>query len=519
MSTTAENLQSIINSKEKIRLAINTKGVTVTTGATLDSYASAITGITTGGGALTTGYTVRFIDYDGTILKEELVASGASATAPTVQDPTYLTFNSWNNTFTGVTSDIDVGAIYNTTNGKSYLFITLDTTGTTGLSPRLCIYKETTGLATIDWGDGTTSTGVTDQYAYFDHTYSTGGDYIITITNIGNYYIGINSEANSILSNGTYRNTLKKIYYGSNIPQILSYSFSNYINLQNIVISTSVTSIGNYVFNYCYELDCLNIPLSVTTLGLNCINNCYTLKYIVLNRTLINVNDNMINYCHNLKKIVIPPNITSTGKYNLLSYNNSLKTIIFTSKSNTYNNFLLNCYSIDNITLLSGTTKIASGMFQNCYNLNNINIPSTVTSIDAYSFSYNQNLSSVIMPSGVTIIGQNAFEFCTYLESINIPTGVTTINQRTFQYCHSLKSLNVPSSVTTLSYEDFKNCYNLKDYIFNSTTPPTLGSTNVFTGINLLTKIYVPDASVDAYKGATNWSTYAKYIFPLSTRP
>jgi hypothetical protein len=35
----------------------------------------------------------------------------------------------------------------------------------------------------------------------------------------------------------------------------------------------------------------------------------------------------------------------------------------------------------------------------------------------------------------------------------------------------------------------------------------------------MITKIYVPDASVAAYKAATNWVSYANYIYPLSTRP
>ena len=44
-------------------------------------------------------------------------------------------------------------------------------------------------------------------------------------------------------------------------------------------------------------------------------------------------------------------------------------------------------------------------------------------------------------------------------------------------------------------------------------TPPTLGA-NAFN--NTTCKIYVPDASVSAYKAATNWSTYASRIFSLT---
>ncbi len=51
--------------------------------------------------------------------------------------------------------------------------------------------------------------------------------------------------------------------------------------------------------------------------------------------------------------------------------------------------------------------------------------------------------------------------------------------------------------------------------MFNRTTPPTLG-TSAFYNINSICKIYVPDASVTAYKSATNWNTYADYIYPIS---
>jgi hypothetical protein len=52
--------------------------------------------------------------------------------------------------------------------------------------------------------------------------------------------------------------------------------------------------------------------------------------------------------------------------------------------------------------------------------------------------------------------------------------------------------------------------------VFNRTTPPTLANKNAFNNINSICKIYVPDASVTAYKTATNWVTYADYIYPMS---
>ena len=60
MGTTAQKLQNIIDSKELIRQSINNKGVQVTTGDTLYSYASKIDAIVTGGEIIIKDYLVRF---------------------------------------------------------------------------------------------------------------------------------------------------------------------------------------------------------------------------------------------------------------------------------------------------------------------------------------------------------------------------------------------------------------------------------------------------------------------------
>ena len=66
--------------------------------------------------------------------------------------------------------------------------------------------------------------------------------------------------------------------------------------------------------------------------------------------------------------------------------------------------------------------------------------------------------------------------------------------------------------MTSIGNNAFESCYKMDEYHFEPTTPPTLG-TNAFYNIFPSTKIYVPTAAVAAYKGATNWSVYADYIY------
>jgi len=57
-------------------------------------------------------FTVRFVDFDGRVIKTETVAYGGSATAPTSPTRTGYTFTSWSPAFNNVISDLTVTAQY-----------------------------------------------------------------------------------------------------------------------------------------------------------------------------------------------------------------------------------------------------------------------------------------------------------------------------------------------------------------------------------------------------------------------
>lgn len=137
------------------------------------------------------------------------------------------------------------------------------------------------------------------------------------------------------------------------------------------------------------------------------------------------------------------------------------------------------------------TTLIPDGAFNNCTGLTSITIPDSVIAIGDYAFSDYSDLTSVTIGNSVTSIGERAFAFCSDLTSITIGNSVTEIGEQSFFDCNSL------TSITSLN-----------------TTPPTL-EPDVFLEVPETCPIYVPAASVNAYKAASGWRDRADYIRPI----
>ena len=168
--------------------------------------------------------------------------------------------------------------------------------------------------------------------------------------------------------------------------------------------------------------------------------------------------------------------------------------------------------SIDVDDYSGGTT------FNGLAQITEVEFPAGITTIDVASFTDCKGLTSVSIPSGVTSIGQSAFANCYGLTSVSIPSGVTSIGNSAFNACSSLTSIVFPSTLTSIGNSAFRNCGRLASVTVNATTPPTSG-TYVFNSTSANLVIYVPAESVETYKAANNWSTYASRIQAIPATP
>ena len=291
----------------------------------------------------------------------------------------------------------------------------------------------------------------------------------------------------AIIISNTYENGQGKLTFDGNVTYIGTFAFKECSNLASIIIPKSVTSISNYAFADCASLTSIVIPESVKSIGDGAFQNCTSLTSIIIPKNVTTIKTCAFSGCTSLTSVSIPENVTSIG-----------------------NSAFENCSSLISITIPDSVTSIGSLAFAECTSLTSAVIPESVTSIGSFAFYRCTSLTSVVIPKSVTTIEVEVFSLCTKLTSVVIPEGVTSIEGKAFYMCRSLSSVVIPESVTSIGGYAFWSCSSLTSIYCRPSIPPTAGNKSMFE--SSYCPIYVPAGSVEAYKTAHLWNTYADRI-------
>lgn len=283
----------------------------------------------------------------------------------------------------------------------------------------------------------------------------------------------------------------------------------------NITTTSSSTNATRYTHNYA------NI-------------GTYNIKIIVNNGTIDFAGDSNNNMC------CYKLNNTSRDTASYHGIKRVTKRIYFGNNilAGTIGAYCLSLMQLTLVTIPSGITTLGNYCFNTNKTLPFFICPLTLNTIGNNAFAYNTNLNKIILSSNLNSIGSSTFVECGYLNTIfftkkiiNIPASafdgcnslfkifllkINTIQNYSFQKCLNLYKVIIPATITSIGGYAFATCINLKEIYILSTTPPTLGNTaSIYKFTDL--KIYVPyseDHSIlNAYKSATNWSSYANYLF------
>ena len=150
------------------------------------------------------------------------------------------------------------------------------------------------------------------------------------------------------------------------------------------------------------------------------------------------------------------------------------------------------------------------------------------------SYSYSVVHDALVIPATVSdgvnnypvkSIGNRAFMQCGDITSVMIPEGVETIGANAFDGCQMLSNVTLPSTITSLGSQAFayigNNAYTYRSIqttiAIYAETPASYNFLFDQCNALALAHIYVPAASVDAYKAANGWSNHASIIEALPT--
>ena len=189
------------------------------------------------------------------------------------------------------------------------------------------------------------------------------------------------------------------------------------------------------------------------------------------------------------------------------------------------------CTSLTSVTLPEGILTIGTKAFRESVNCRIENLPSSITRLGDMCFYKTSFDLDVVVPNLTTmefgVFSESKVRRVLDMGSITTLPNVTSQGFNKYNYvgvftlCTELEVAILPETMTNISAHAFSGCKKLNYLILKSDTPPTLSSVS---GIGLDTPIYmrgggyiyVPDASVETYKSATNWVNFSDVIKGIS---
>ena len=168
--------------------------------------------------------------------------------------------------------------------------------------------------------------------------------------------------------------------------------------------------------------------------------------------------------------------------------------------------------NLQQVMIPSTVDTIDDNAFSGCTSLVDFSVPMSVVSINDNAFRGCIQLNKIMLPNNLTTLGSYAFSGCKNFPSINIPQYITIIPTGCFYDCDGMTDIYLPENVRLLQSKAFGECNGLVNFTCYATEPPAIYS-DTFSNMNENLKIYVPAASVNAYKLA--WSAYADNIVAI----
>lgn len=305
------------------------------------------------------------------------------------------------------------------------------------------------------------------------------------------------------------------------VTSILLAAFSHSSNLKQVNIPESVTWVGPSAFLWCSGLESLVFPDGITYIGPSGVASCTNLTYLHLPANLDTIHNSTVYGLKSLTELTVPRTVRYIDNY-AFTESSGLKTITFEEGSCLEGIGQLafdHCTSLETFDMPNTVTTIAGQVFGNCTSLKYAHLSDNLTSMGGATFWECTSMVEGEIPGGVSSI-RNAFVNCTALKRLKLGSkdsapGTTLIKNVGITGCDQLERIELGANIDSLENLALMDLQNVKVFICWASTPPRCNDHwSCFSPSTdrLTAPLYVPKASIEAYRTAYQWKDFQTIV-------
>lgn len=312
--------------------------------------------------------------------------------------------------------------------------------------------------------------------------------------------------------------------------------------LESLTVPSAVTAVGDWAFNYATGLQSVVLPDGLKTLGEGAFAGCSSMSSVKLGKSLESIGPNTFLECSELTSIDLPATLQTIGfnafskciklaainveegnkymaSYHGAIFTSDLKTLQFTppaikevvvpDECTKIGAYAMSYSGVERVTGCKNLLVIEEYAMTGCKSLNYVELGNKLTTLGDDAFS-STAIEYITLPESLTSMGNRVFENCGELKAIVIPDQVKEIGNYNFFNCMSLQSATWGKGVTSMGEYAFRHCPNLTTMVCKPVNPVAIYDDTYFDADQYTTiHVYVPAASLNAYKSAKNWNRFA----------
>lgn len=384
---------------------------------------------------------INFWDYDGTLLYSWTLAELAIKTElPPLPSHDGLVCQGWNWTLQDIKDagrELDIGALYITDDGKTRLYVDVDTE--TWDDFVLNYWQSNANTTTVDWGDGTTpETKNASSWIEHRHVYASSGSYVITMSvkegktmRLGNGTNGRMLIANGETDSGRCA-MLAKVEIGERVTRVTERAFFGAARLKSVAVPSGVLFEPLRTFEQAANIRAVTAAFSSAII-----------------QTFYN--------CVNLRAIATPKGTTQSDDRYIT--NTAVRRVNFDMTA------AAQAQALERVHIKAANGKV--GDFSACRALLAVTTPADATTFVATAFRSDYALRRVTCLGNIASIPAQVFQRCYPLRFVDFThcTAVPTLaNVNAFDQTHAQLEIRVPASLVA-AWKAATNWSSLADHI------------------------------------------------------